>query len=65
MGFLGDMVFGFGVGQVGFLACCVGHLGSLYYVRAWGIRFGDLGGGLGLVQACEGRFWVWVGWVLG
>ena len=50
-GVFGDVVFGFG-GQVLFAGWCVGYLGSLGCVRAWGVRFVDLGGGLGL--------WAWV-----
>ena len=64
-GVLGCMILGFGVGQVGFAEWCGECLGSGTCVRTWGVKFRGLGGCFCLVRACAGRFWAWVGRVLG
>ena len=53
-GGFGEVVLGFGVGQVGFAEWCCGCFGSGDYARIWGIEFAD-----------EELFWAWVGRVLG
>ena len=51
-GGFGEVILGFGVGQVGFAELCCGCFGSGDCVRAWGVKFRGLGGCLGLGRVC-------------